>query len=188
MRPSRTTKGKDIDRSTEWTEYVWHDEEGYWYATRTGPTGELEYDYQYPQSRASQDQFETPRSLATDATLAAVESIGLEDESFASNSTDSQQRPPDSLSDGSPHYQHGKAGNPQHNTVYHSTTPRPQNRRTQSSTSTSSFLEAGNDPGSLTSSSKVSYSVVDPSIRGDGSTLAQGFHGLSINIPSNGTE
>ena len=41
-------KGKSIDRSTEWSDWVWDEDNGCWIASRTGPDGEPEYDYRLP--------------------------------------------------------------------------------------------------------------------------------------------
>ncbi|TEY52510.1 hypothetical protein BOTCAL_0257g00030 [Botryotinia calthae] len=45
---SSTSKGKGTDLSTEWSEWIWHDQGLYFYAHRTNSTGALEYDYKYP--------------------------------------------------------------------------------------------------------------------------------------------
>jgi len=39
-------KGKAVDLSTEWSEWEW-DRSGYYFASRSGPNGEVEYDYHY---------------------------------------------------------------------------------------------------------------------------------------------
>lgn len=42
-------KGKRPQYTSPWSEYVW-DERGFWYKSRTGPSGELEYQYAYPET------------------------------------------------------------------------------------------------------------------------------------------
>jgi hypothetical protein len=56
-------KGKAIDRSSSWSDFTW-DERGYWYASRYGPTGEVEYDYRYPETTTQTEEQEqaTPRT------------------------------------------------------------------------------------------------------------------------------
>jgi hypothetical protein len=56
---SKSSKGKDIDRSTPWSEYVW-DAQGYWISTRKNPEGEWEYEYSYPETPETP---ETPRTV-----------------------------------------------------------------------------------------------------------------------------
>ena len=41
-------KGKAVDLSTEWSEWGW-DRRGRYFASRSGPNGEVEYDYYYPE-------------------------------------------------------------------------------------------------------------------------------------------
>lgn len=41
------SKGKSRDQSTPWSAWTW-DSRGYHFASRYGPTGEIEYDYRYP--------------------------------------------------------------------------------------------------------------------------------------------
>jgi hypothetical protein len=53
-------KGKSIDRSTPWSEYIWN-EQGYWFRTRNRPSGELEYEREYPQDTSEHNS--TPRTL-----------------------------------------------------------------------------------------------------------------------------
>jgi hypothetical protein len=56
-------KGKAVDKSSPWTEHVWH-EGGYWVSSRYGPSGEFEYDFRYPDTPtlSHQNQDETPRA------------------------------------------------------------------------------------------------------------------------------
>jgi hypothetical protein len=56
-------KGKAIDRSSPWSEYVW-DDRGYWYASRYGPTGDVEYDYRSPETttQTAEQEQATPRT------------------------------------------------------------------------------------------------------------------------------
>ncbi|KAB8301557.1 hypothetical protein EYC80_003401 [Monilinia laxa] len=42
MHSEHKNKGKALDQSTPWTNWIW-DDRGYWYQTRTGSTGEQEY-------------------------------------------------------------------------------------------------------------------------------------------------
>ncbi|ESZ94919.1 hypothetical protein SBOR_4711 [Sclerotinia borealis F-4128] len=52
------SKGKDLDHTTSWTKFIW-DDRGYWYASRTGPTGVIEYEYSYPEP---ENRSATPRT------------------------------------------------------------------------------------------------------------------------------
>jgi hypothetical protein len=56
-------KGKAIDKSSPWSEYAW-DDRGYWYSSRYGPTGEVEYDYRYPETttQTAEQEQATPRT------------------------------------------------------------------------------------------------------------------------------
>lgn len=47
---------KQPDLSTPWSDWIWSEDREYKYATRTGPTGELEYDY-----LDAEEIHETPR-------------------------------------------------------------------------------------------------------------------------------
>ena len=38
-------KGKAIDQSTEWTDWAWDEDGGYWCASRKNADGEIEYEY-----------------------------------------------------------------------------------------------------------------------------------------------
>lgn len=58
---SKSSKGKDVDQSTPWSEYVW-DDHGYWMSTRIGPTGEREYTYR---DAEPQNTEATPRSFTS---------------------------------------------------------------------------------------------------------------------------
>jgi hypothetical protein len=58
---SKSSKGKDVDQSTPWSEYVW-DDRGYWISTRIGPTGEREYTYRDPEPQNTEA---TPRSFTS---------------------------------------------------------------------------------------------------------------------------
>jgi len=58
---SKSSKGKGVDQSTPWSEYVW-DDRGYWISTRTGPTGEQEYTYRDPEPQTTEA---TPRSFTS---------------------------------------------------------------------------------------------------------------------------
>jgi hypothetical protein len=57
--------GKHADLSTDWSEWIWSEKDGYSYCTRYGPTGELEYDYFYPEET---NPDETPRTVPTNWT------------------------------------------------------------------------------------------------------------------------
>ena len=46
----RIKKGKGVDLSTEWSEWVWEGEGEYWYASRYDSSGRCEYDYWYPEA------------------------------------------------------------------------------------------------------------------------------------------
>lgn len=48
--------GKERDLSTPWSDWIWSQEHGCKYATRHGPTGEVEYDWLEPE-----EVQETPR-------------------------------------------------------------------------------------------------------------------------------
>lgn len=48
------SQGQGLSQSTEWSGWIW-DDRGYWYSSRTGPTGLQEYAYRYPEQ-------ETPRT------------------------------------------------------------------------------------------------------------------------------
>jgi hypothetical protein len=55
--------GKSIDRSTAWSEYIWDESGQFWWSSRTGPSGEVEYDYRYPETEEThQQRLEIPRS------------------------------------------------------------------------------------------------------------------------------
>jgi hypothetical protein len=55
-------RGKSIDRSTAWSEFVWDESGQFWWASRSGPSGETEYDYRYPETEQThQQRQETPR-------------------------------------------------------------------------------------------------------------------------------
>ncbi|TGO22963.1 hypothetical protein BPAE_0149g00260 [Botrytis paeoniae] len=55
-----TSKDKGLDHSTPWSEWIWVEDQGYWYSHRTNAEGEEEYEYRHPdkpENRAS-----TPRT------------------------------------------------------------------------------------------------------------------------------
>ncbi|TVY85290.1 hypothetical protein LSUE1_G001296 [Lachnellula suecica] len=59
---SNNSKGKGVDKSTSWSEWTW-DSRGYYYSSRYGSEGQLQYDYRYPEStQTSQQQQQTPRT------------------------------------------------------------------------------------------------------------------------------
>jgi len=103
-------KSKAIDRSTIWLPWTW-DNRGYWYSSRSGPTGEVEYDYRYPEG-ASQDHNTTPRTSVTPSydTVAVSSNYKAESNTFytASNgySTDPDRAPmyPTAQTTGSSYY------------------------------------------------------------------------------------
>ncbi|CAG8951674.1 hypothetical protein HYFRA_00005474 [Hymenoscyphus fraxineus] len=68
MGPSKTSssKGKNVDKSTDWSEWKWDDELQRHWSWRYGPTGEPEYEYR---SQSSQQQQETPRSTGESVIL-----------------------------------------------------------------------------------------------------------------------
>lgn len=51
--------GKGVDRSTSWSEWEW-DARGFWFSSRTGPTGVPEYEYNYPQPDNT-NPYQTPQ-------------------------------------------------------------------------------------------------------------------------------
>jgi hypothetical protein len=51
--------GKERDRSTPWSAWTW-DPRGYYFASRYGPSGDIEYDYRYPDSGRDQTVPRTP--------------------------------------------------------------------------------------------------------------------------------
>jgi hypothetical protein len=56
-------RGKSIDRSTAWSEFVWDESGQFWWSSRLGPSGQTEYDYRYPETEQTlQQKQETPRS------------------------------------------------------------------------------------------------------------------------------
>ena len=56
-------RGKSIDRSTAWSDFVWDENGQFWWACRLGPSGQTEYDYRYPETEQThQQKQETPRS------------------------------------------------------------------------------------------------------------------------------
>jgi hypothetical protein len=60
MAPKDRSKG--IDRSTAWSEFVWDETGQFWRASRLGPSGQVEYDYRYPETEQThQQRQETPR-------------------------------------------------------------------------------------------------------------------------------
>lgn len=69
MGPSKTSssKGKNVDKSTAWSEWKWDDELQRHWSWRYGPTGELEYEYR--PSQTTQQQQETPRSTGDNVIL-----------------------------------------------------------------------------------------------------------------------
>jgi hypothetical protein len=56
-------RGKSIDRSTAWSEFVWDESGQFWWSSRLGPSGQAEYDYRRPETQQThQQRQETPRS------------------------------------------------------------------------------------------------------------------------------
>jgi hypothetical protein len=54
--------GKGVDYTSEWSEWAWH-KEGFWFSSRYGPDGEIEYDYDKttPPPASWQERESTPR-------------------------------------------------------------------------------------------------------------------------------
>ncbi|TGO66196.1 hypothetical protein BOTNAR_0066g00360 [Botryotinia narcissicola] len=53
-------KGKKSDQSTPWSDWIWLEEQGYWYAHRTNSEGDEECEYRYPDK--PENQAVTPRT------------------------------------------------------------------------------------------------------------------------------
>ncbi|KAF4633929.1 hypothetical protein G7Y89_g4181 [Cudoniella acicularis] len=65
MAPSQksNSKGKSVDLSTEWSDWIWDTGRGCYYASRYNTYGEVEYEYRYADAtQTQQQQAETPRS------------------------------------------------------------------------------------------------------------------------------
>ena len=56
--------GKQPDHSSAWSDWIWSEEHQCQYATRYGPTGEIEYEYKYIDPEEGQ---ETPRYIDWDS-------------------------------------------------------------------------------------------------------------------------
>lgn len=69
MGPSKTSssKGKNVDKSTVWSEWEWDNKLQRHWSWRYGPSGELEYEYR--PSQTTQQQQETPRSTGDNVML-----------------------------------------------------------------------------------------------------------------------
>jgi hypothetical protein len=55
--------GKEVDYTSEWTEWTW-DNRGFWFSSRHGPNGEIEFEYNYetsPPHASRQERESTPR-------------------------------------------------------------------------------------------------------------------------------
>lgn len=74
MGPSKTSssKGKNVDKSTAWSEWKWDGELQRHWSWRYGPSGELEYEYR--PSQTTQQQQETPRSTGDNVMLSSTPS------------------------------------------------------------------------------------------------------------------
>ncbi|KAF7901328.1 hypothetical protein EAF00_003549 [Botryotinia globosa] len=58
------SKGKKSDQSTPWSDWIWLEEQGYWYAHRTNSEGDEEYEYRYPDK--PENRAATPRTSGLD--------------------------------------------------------------------------------------------------------------------------
>jgi len=80
MAPKKGSKGKSIDKSTDWSEFIW-DDRGYWFSSRLDSSGQPEYDYRYPDApQTAQQQQTIPRSPGPNV----VSSGGIYDSSVVS--------------------------------------------------------------------------------------------------------
>jgi len=84
--PNSSGKGKGVDKSGPWSQWVW-DDRGYYYSSRYGPGGELEYDYRYPEAKTPQQEQQTPRTpgenvFSSDSSAAPLSSSDTRDEGY----------------------------------------------------------------------------------------------------------
>jgi hypothetical protein len=64
---SSKSKGKEVDKSSAWSQWMW-DDRGVYVSTRYGPSGQLEYDFRYPSTStdsAIEREIATPRTTGS---------------------------------------------------------------------------------------------------------------------------
>ncbi|KAF5874234.1 putative heterokaryon incompatibility protein [Botrytis fragariae] len=86
-----TSKDKGLDQSTTWSDWIWVEEQGYWYCHRTNAEGEEEYEYRYPDKL--ENPVSTPRTpQLSDAYLTFQNSAHQSSIDEASSSIDATTR------------------------------------------------------------------------------------------------
>ncbi|TVY13980.1 hypothetical protein LARI1_G008742 [Lachnellula arida] len=195
-----SNKGKAVDKSTPWSEWCW-DARGYYYSSRSGPTGVLEYSYKYPDSTTPQQQQQTPRTPGENLLLSTVSATPPSSvpsgESYASReaSYSGAARTNSSIgTSGASSYQSLPSSNYGLDS-YYTTATTTSTQPSSSMTSNTSYSSQFNRPPS-SSSNYGSLNPYEPSVTTtkleyatssknyDTSGVGSAFRGMSLSSPS----
>lgn len=182
---SSSSKGKNVDRSTDWSDWQWDQTQRLSYSYRYNTAGEVEYRYPESTTQTHQHQADTPRSAGEtpfSTSGSTVPESSIRGGYSGQSSTYSRTDPNDSGAS----YQ-GYQTNPATSDSYYTTTP-SNNQAVATRGPAVSYSPSSSQSSTLyNTTSKSPYS---PSNRGydDEGEVSSAFQAMSLNPSSSGME